>query len=394
MRTLLINPAHGVAGDMLMAALAEATHSFNELETLFAPLSRWCSLEFEEVDRSSLRAIHCQVKLTPDAPSLSLGELRSWIGELLDASNGVEIAMTALDLIAAAEVEVHGGGVHLHELASVDTLVDLVGTAYLCAIARIDAISIMPVGINFGSMEMAHGQLPLPGPAVLSLLAKAGLQVVAGPGDESVTPTGAALLSSLAGVFPAGTGTGTIVGVGYGAGIRDTPSLANVCQVVIVDDLATVASAPWFESIGVIETYLDDVSAELLGAFVQESLGVGALDAYVTPATGKKSRPGGVLTVLVDPSDLATMVTRVQRSLGVPGVRFRLQQRSRLHPKFVEVKFEGHTLMVKVTSVGAKPEFEDLQRVGRELGIPLGELRDRVMAVYLAGVAHSGEVEH
>ena len=160
-----------------MAALAEATHSFNELETLFAPLSRWCSLEFEEVDRSSLRAIHCQVKLTPDAPSLSLEELRSRIGELLDASNGVEIAMTALDLIAAAEVEVHGGGVHLHELASVDTLVDLVGTAYLCAIARIDAISIMPVGINFGSMEMAHGQLPLPGPAVLSLLAKAGIGI-------------------------------------------------------------------------------------------------------------------------------------------------------------------------------------------------------------------------
>lgn len=393
MRTLVINPAHGVAGDMLMSAMAEATNAFDPLKKLFDPLAHWCSLDFQKVDRSSIRATHCEVRLQSDAPSLSLEELDSWIAGLLDASTGIQIATTALELLAAAEMEVHGGDVHLHELGSIDTLVDLVGTAYLCSLAGVDAISIMPIGINFGSMEMAHGQLPLPGPAVLSLLAKAQIPVATGPGKESVTPTGAALLASLASVLPLGDGTGTIMGVGYGAGTRDTSMIANVCQVVIVDDLATESDSPVLESVGVIETYLDDISAELLGAFVQESLEAGALDAYITPATGKKSRPGGVLTVLVSPSDLATMVTRVQRSLGVPGVRFRLQKRSRLRPRFVEISIEGHAVMVKVTSVGAKPEFEDLQRVGRELGIPLAELRDRVMGLYRAGDSAAGEVE-
>jgi len=381
-RTLVINPAHGVAGDMLMAALASATQSFEALEALFAPLNAisWCSLDFQSVDRSSLRATHCLVNIQESAPKLSLDELQSWVKKLLDETTGSRIALKALDLLATAEEEVHGSSVHLHELASVDTLVDLVGTAYLCARAGIDAVSIMPIGVHFGSLAMAHGQLPLPGPAVLSLLAKAKLRVVVAPGEESVTPTGAALLAALAALFPHGSGDGVIAGVGYGAGTRDTPGLANVCQVVLVDDL--VGDAALVETVGVLETYLDDVSGELLGNCIQESLDAGALDAYMTPATGKKSRPGVLLTVLVKPTEMDAMVARVQRLLRTPGVRFRLQQRRRLVPSFQEVEVEGHLVMVKVTSAGAKPEFEDLRRVAQVLDMPLGELHDRVMGAY------------
>ncbi|WP_298446309.1 LarC family nickel insertion protein [Ferrimicrobium sp.] len=383
-RTLVINPAHGVAGDMLMAAMATATQSFAALAELFAPLEamNWCSLDFQAVDRSSLRATHCVVNLRAEAPKLSLVELQSWVKKLLDEATGIKIAQRALELLGLAEEEVHGSSVHLHELASVDTLVDVVGTAYLCATADVDAVSVMPIGLHFGSLEMAHGQFPLPGPAVLSLLANARLPVVAMPGQESVTPTGAALLAALVTLLPHGSGDGVIAGVGYGAGTRDTPGVANVCQVVLVDDQVDAFGDARVEIVGVIETYLDDVSGELLGNCIQESLEAGALDAYITPATGKKSRPGVLLTVLVDPNEMEAMVSRIQRSLGTPGVRFRLQQRRRFVPSFREVEVEGQTLMVKVTPAGAKPEFEDLRRVAEVLGVPLGELRDRVMSVY------------
>lgn len=382
MRTLVVNPANGVAGDMLMAGLAHATGSATALAGLLEPLTvrGWCTLDLHEVTRSSVRALRCEVKLGRDAPVLSLEELRWWVTELMGASQGAEIALRALDLLGESEEEVHGGGIHLHELASVDTLADLVGVAHLCTVAGIDAVSIMPVGVRFGAFPMAHGQLPLPGPAVASLLARAGLTITATPGAESVTPTGAALLAALAQVFPQAAAIGTIDGVGYGAGGRDIAGLANVCQVMVLADAGVGFARATVESVGVIETYLDDVSGEALGAFVEESLSAGALDAYLVPATGKKSRPGVLLTVLVNPIDVDRMVEKVQRALATPGVRFRLQQRQRLIPRFVEVYVENRAVTVKVTSAGAKPEFEDLRRVSGETGIPIGELHDRVMA--------------
>ncbi|MCI2974614.1 MAG: DUF111 family protein [Ferrimicrobium sp.] len=441
MRTLVINPANGVAGDMLIAALVQATNSGDRLQELFAPLGAqgWCTLSFREVTRSSVRAIYCEVTPGAHAPSLSLDELRWWASELIDDAKGTEIAMAALDLLGGAEQMVHGGGAHLHELASVDTLVDIAGVAYLCALNRIDGVSIMPIGVNFGSLSMAHGHLPLPGPAVAALLARTKLVVTVAPGEESVTPTGAALLAALDEVLIDSSAVGTIQGVGYGAGARDSPDVANVCQVMIVDDsdimsgvhdmrafidcapnnphtpdssfadpISTpagpttarsthsvvvepglVARTPdalnaWVEHVGVIETYLDDVSGEVVGAFIEESLRAGALDAYVTATTGKKSRPGMALTMLTKPQDVEAMVELVQRRLGSPGVRFRIQQRRRLEPSFVEVGIDGQVVTVKVTSVGAKPEFEDLRRVSQRLGIEIAELRDRVMALYRA----------
>lgn len=445
MRTLVINPANGVAGDMLIAALVQATNSGNRLHELFAPLTAqgWCTLSFQEVTRSSVRATYCEVTLGDQAPSLSLDELGWWVGELVDEPRGVEIAMAALDLLGDAEQAVHGGAVHLHELASVDTLVDIAGVAYLCALNRLDGVAIMPIGVNFGSLSMAHGHLPLPGPAVAALLAQTQLVVTAAPGEESVTPTGAALLAALAKVLVNSNAVGAIQGVGYGAGSRDSPHVANVCQVMIVDDTessggtrddrvfmdfgfngsrsldsssagtlpkaveptttpptdaAFVEPGPmtktpgtpnvWVEQVGVIETYLDDVSGELVGAFIEESLQAGALDAYVTAATGKKSRPGMALTMLTKPQDVEAMAELVQRRLGSPGVRFRIQQRRRLEPGFVEVGIDGQVVTVKVTSVGAKPEFEDLRKVSQRLGIEITELRDRVMALYRA--KHAG----
>ena len=215
--------------------------------------------------------------------------------------------------MAAAERAVHGGDdEHLHELASLDTAVDLISVPALVAELAPARVVASPPALGGGTVHTAHGELPVPAPAVLELLrglptAGADCERAAG---ELTTPTGAALLAHLAHEF-GGLPAGRLARRGLGAGRRELAGRPNVLRALLVEPLDRSPghdAGPWSEDdVELLETTIDDLPAELLAEAAERLLAAGALDVWSTPATMKKSRPGTVLHVLARPAQRAAL---------------------------------------------------------------------------------------
>jgi uncharacterized protein (TIGR00299 family) protein len=276
-------------------------------------------------------------------------------------------------------------------VGAVDSIIDIVGTAVALELLGIDEVTAGPVALGVGTVHGAHGVLPNPAPAVTRLLEGVPVRGVDVPG-ELTTPTGAALLAALCSRFgpvPAMTVTAS----GYGAGSRNPPGRPNLLQVVVGEaDPATVEPGPpddgrW-ETVCCLETNLDDVTAEALGHLLARLLEEGAVDAWCTPVTMKKARPGVVLSVLCPLDDAAAVRQLVARETGTLGIRLRPQQRWVAHRHTVEVRLEGIPIRVKVGPHGHKAEFDDVAAAARRLGLPWRDVARR--AAELAGEGGSG----
>ena len=295
-------------------------------------------------------------------------------------------ASRAFKLLGEAEAAIHSvpiEEVHFHEVGAVDTIVDIVCAAAGCAMLGVDRWMASPLNVGSGTVECAHGTLPVPAPATLALLGDAPVYA-AGPPMERVTPTGAAILRMLD-VRYAPLPAMRITASGYGAGGRDTPGQPNLLRLLIGEQEAADQAV---EPIAVIETVIDDSNPQLLAYVSELLLEAGAWDVYRVAVQMKKGRTGVQLTVLCRPDLVQALRDLLFRETTTIGMHWRLENKVSLAREFVEVGTTWGAVRIKVARwpsgevANAAPEYEDCRRLGTAHSIPLKQVMQEAMRIY------------
>lgn len=376
----------GVAGDMTLAALVSAGWPAAELEALPARLGLMgVTIAITPVRRGPFAAVHVDVRSDERQPHRHLHHIDAILDRADLPTHVRDQAKAVFRRLAEAEAEVHGSTVqkvHFHEVGAVDAIVDIAGALLgldALGVTRVSA-SVLPLGR--GSVDSQHGRIPVPAPATALLLR--GVPVVGGPVEgELVTPTGAALLATLAGSWgdpPAMR----LASVGTGAGTKDFPDHPNILRLLIGDVAPATGGAPEERTVTVLETALDDANPQYVAAAVQGLLADGALDAMVAPVTMKKGRTGMWLVVVAEPGDARRLADRLLRETPTLGVRMRDERRVELPRRAAEVDTPYGPVRVKVAilpSGGERvmPEFESVAEVAARSGVPLQDVSAAVL---------------
>jgi uncharacterized protein (TIGR00299 family) protein len=299
-------------------------------------------------------------------------------------------ASHAFQLLGEAEAAIHSipiESVHFHEVGAVDTIVDIVCTAAGCAALGVDRWMASPLNVGSGTVQCAHGILPVPAPATLALLGDAPVYA-AGPPMERVTPTGAAILRMLDvkyALLPAMRVTAS----GYGAGGRDTPRQPNLLRLLVGEE-ATAQETPT-EPIAIIETVIDDSSPQLIAYVSELLLEAGAWDVYRVGVQMKKGRAGVQLSVLCRPDLVPAMRDLILRETTTIGLHWRLEQKSSLAREFTEVQTPWGPVQIKIARwpsgevANAAAEYEDCRALARKHSIPLKQVMQAAMRAFSAG---------
>lgn len=294
----------------------------------------------------------------------------------------------AFQLLGEAEAAIHSmpvEKVHFHEVGAVDTIVDIVCAAAGAELLGVDRWFASPLNVGSGTVDCAHGTLPVPAPATLALLGNAPIYA-AGAAMERVTPTGAAILRMLDvqyGTLPAMSPSAS----GYGAGGRNTPGQPNLLRLIIGEDNASESAV---EKIAILETVIDDSTPQLLAYVSDLLLQSGAWDVYRIPVQMKKGRSGVQLSVLCHPDRLAALRSILFRETTTIGAHWRIEDKMALYREFAEVVTQWGTVRIKVarSATGevsnASPEYEDCRRLAEQHSVPLKQVMLEAARLYSA----------
>jgi len=379
----------GAGGDMLLAALLDAGCP---LEPVRAAV-RACGVTEAEIGvtetlRAGLRGLLLDVEVRGRPRHRPLPECLAAIAGAGLPARVEAWATITLRRLGECEARLHGipvERVELHELGAVDTLVDVVGVC--TALHHLGATTVLcsPLPAASGSVATEHGVLPLPAPATLALLAEARAPLRPGiPGVEQVTPTAAALLTSIARFA---TPAMRLRSVGHGAGSRDDPRRPNLvrCWVGDADEGDLAAPAGFDDACVELRTNLDDAAPAVVADLAERVLAAGALDAWVVAATMKKGRPGHVLHALVPPAAAAAVAALLLVEGPTLGVRCtdapRMVAERDVRPfasPLGEVRVKRKLVGGRV--VDARPELDDCRRLAAATGRPLHQVIDTVTA--------------
>jgi uncharacterized protein (TIGR00299 family) protein len=440
MRIAYLECFSGISGDMFLGALVDAGVPFSLLESTAAALNVGARLERRKVTRGGLTGTKVDV-LTSDehqhdhahpvqdhqhehphshshdhqhehehahehthadetvhthehshhhsqeahrSLSTILGIIRS-----APLSESVKVrASRAFQLLGEAEARIHSMAieqVHFHEVGAVDTIVDIVCAAVGCEHLKVDRWLCSPLNVGSGTVNCAHGTLPVPAPATLALLANAPIYS-SGPPLERVTPTGAAILRMLD-VEYSSLPALRVSAAGYGAGGRETPGQPNLLRLLIGEE-ATQPSPP--EPIAILETVIDDSSPQLIAYVSELLLEAGAWDVYRIPVQMKKGRTGVQLSVLCHPDRIATLRDLLFRETTTIGLHWRVENKISLAREFKEVQTEWGTVRVKIARwpsgeiANAAPEYEDCRRLATEHSVPLKVVAEQARRMFAA----------
>ena len=375
----------GISGDMFLGAMLDAGLSLDTLKTSLAalPIAGY-QLISETFHDKGIRGLRFDVVMTEqDQPTRHLSDIVALLKTSLLPPRVRETALAIFQCLAEAEATVHASTleeVHFHEVGAVDAIVDITGAAIAIETLGISQLYASPLPLTGGHVKTAHGLLPVPAPATLEILRRvaAPWKPCAAEG-ELVTPTGAAILATLARFE---TPAIAIDRVGYGFGRKSFPwpNCLRLC-------LGQTRSLPGMESakgadtdwVTVIESNIDNMTGELLGGLMDRLLAAGALDVSYIPMQMKKNRPAVMVSVICSVEDgdaLAQVLLRETSTLGV-----RIQQVQRLKAQRTQERIETPLgpMMVKVKRLGARvisasPEYEDCQRIALERNMPLEEV--------------------
>ncbi|MFV1986796.1 MAG: nickel pincer cofactor biosynthesis protein LarC [Gemmatimonadota bacterium] len=372
----------GASGDMILGALVDAGLPADTLRNRLDDLHLdGFELRTRKVSKNGFQATKVDVVVEDDATVRHLPQIVAII-EGGDLSRAVKDAANAIfHRIVETEAGIHGTTIeraHLHELGGVDTIVDVVGALIGLEELGVEEVFASPLPVGRGFVSGAHGQIPLPAPATLGLLRDVPL-VGTDIEAELVTPTGAALLSSLSagfGPIPAMS----LEAVGYGAGTRDL-KIPNVLRVLLGhgDESAGPGEPVLSETLSLLETNIDDQNPEWYDHATDRLFAEGALDVWLTPAAMKKNRPGTLLSVLCRPGDAADLTRTLFLETSTLGVRESSVTRRSLPRSEATVETSFGPARVKVAHVGGgsakvSPEYEDCRRLAARHGVPLREI--------------------
>ena len=395
MRIGYLDIAVGISGDMTLGALVDAGVELSELRQQLRglPVTDW-EITAEKVAKAGIQATKVTVTTTASDRATdhhahhhhaSYTELRDVIAGADLPPDAVNSSLQVLDSIAQAEASVHGVSldeVHFHELAGIDTLIDIVGSVIGLRMLGVEKLYCSALPVSHGFVDTAHGRLPVPPPAVAELF-EGYPTVPVDIAEETVTPTGAALATSLCeqvGMFP----PMTVEQVGYGAGSKDFPGRPNVLRLW-VGQLAGGGKSLIADEVVTIEANIDDMSPELHPYVVAQVFAAGALDVWLTPIQMKKGRPAVKVSALATAADAEAVAGAILRESTTFGVRLTRSQRRCLNRETVTVTTRFGQLSAKVGYLDGRvvtvaPEYEDCLEAAQKHGVP-------VKAVYSAALA-------
>jgi uncharacterized protein (TIGR00299 family) protein len=392
-RLVYFDCASGASGDMLLGALVDLGLPLDVLRQELAklPLGGY-RLEARPVDRSGLRATKVDVLVDGQpAEQHAHGHPHGHRGlhDILDLLGRSSLDAPVKDRagalfrrLAEAEAAVHGTSpeaVHFHEVGAVDSIVDIVGAVCGLGWLGADTFVASPLNVGTGVVTMSHGTFPVPPPATARLLQ--GVPVYGSGEGELLTPTGALVITAYAAAYGPLPPV-RLVGVGHGAGTRDTPGRPNVLRLIVGEEATGAA-----ERVVVLETEIDDMSAQLYGPLMDRLLDSGALDVFYTAIQMKKARPGLLVTVICDASRRQALEEVLFAETTTLGVRWQEWDRTALERDRVTVETPHGPVAIKRGRRGgriynAQPEFEDCRRVALARGVPVKEVWAAALAAY------------
>ena len=389
MRIAYFDAVGGASGDMLLGALVDAGAPEGALQAVVASLNLpGCELRFERVMKGALSAVQAAVA----TPRREAHRHASDLVAILSAADLPPALKTRAEAVlwrlAQVEAGIHAQpveAVHLHELGGDDTLIDVVGVLAGLDSLSIEEVVVSPLPLARGWTHSAHGPLPLPAPATLALLTEVPVHYV-DLEAELVTPTGAALLTTVArryGGFP----DMTLKRVGCGAGRRDLP-IPNVLRLWL-GEAAVPPDGLTLESLTALETNIDDMNPQIYAHVIDRLFAAGALDVTLAPLQMKKNRPASQLWVLARPADVEALTQIVFEETTTPGIRRQAVERVSLARAIETVQTPYGPIRVKVALLtgGSRrmPEYDDCRRAAETHHVPLAE----VMAAARAAAPHT-----
>ncbi len=319
----------------------------------------------------------------------SLSEIKRIISGAPISEGAKQNAIKIFEALGAAEAKIHNTdveAVHFHEVGAVDAIVDIVCAAVGFEALGVDELICSPLNVGGGGVKCAHGDFPVPAPATLELL-KGAPVYSSGIQAELVTPTGAAIVRTLATRFSAFPEM-KIKKSGYGAGTRNFPGHANVVRLTIGEAAASLEASTSHETITVLESNLDDLSPQVVGYVMDRLLEEGALDAFCVPVQMKKNRPGALLTVLCRSEDAARLTRLVFAETTTLGVRQREEKRRVLARRWINVATPWGEVRMKIASMNGTvttyaPEYEDCRKIAAGHHVPLKSVMDEAVRSYV-----------
>ena len=437
MRIAYLECFSGMSGDMFLGALVDAGVSARTLEETVATLKLGARLEFSRVLRSGILATKVDVWVDgekdkprerdsePDKHEHSHGshnesehdhkleryryehshshqhpethrhgrgltEIRKIISAAGISASTKKTAIAIFEALGAAEAKIHNTAiesVHFHEVGAVDAMVDIVCAAVGAEALEVDEIICSPLNVGGGTVKCAHGTFPVPAPATVELLKdvpvySSGLQA------ELVTPTGAAIVKTLASRFAAFPEM-RIENSGYGAGSQDFPGHPNVVRITVGEAASnSLAAKTASQTITVLEANLDDLNPQVFGYVMDRLFEEGALDAFAMPVQMKKNRPGTLLTVLCKPEDARKLTQIIFTETTTLGVRRRDEMRQTLARRWEKVDTTWGEVRIKIASMNGTvtnyaPEYEDCRQIAAEYHVPLKTVMGEAVEAYV-----------
>jgi len=396
MKVLVIDPKiAGISGDMLIAALVDLTGTADLLVPVADAIRGLCccdnfSFQVHDVDAGGIAAKKLTIEVR-EKNHWNHANMRDSIVEIAKKTGLSDIArnkaLRIMDDLLSADAKLYRSGFHPHEMSSVDTLFDVAGSlALLDHHGFFDGeIFGTPPVLGSGFTHIAGGEIACPAPVTLEILCRHRIPYSSYPGDSGMTtPTGAAIFANITDRIVDTYPPMTPLQVGYGTGshsVHGRPAVLRVAEGMNFDVIQ--------DRIIMLETNLDDVPGEIVGYTVERLREAGAVDVFVTTASGKKNRPVQILHIITNQQDYSGLMEILMEETGTLGVRIldipRLVARRSRKVMRVTVGGEAFEVSVKTSTVNGnvlaeKPEYEDLKKIALQLNLPLSRVREEVLS--------------
>lgn len=378
----------GCSGDMILGALLDLGLPLETLERKLGSLALGgYRLSVQKVKRSIINASKFTVVMDENLPQpeRSLADILKIIDESSLSKAVKEKGSVIFRHLGEAEAAVHGASlerVYFHEVGAVDSIIDIMGALLGFEALKIERFYSSPITVGNGWAKTAHGVIPVPAPATLQLLALAqapmvGPPLAAGePSGELVTPTGAALITSLA-IFR--RPNMTLEKVGYGAGSKEFVRWPNALRICLGKESNTSGN----EDLVLLETNIDNMSPEIYGYLMEKLFSQEAADVWFTPIQMKKNRPATMLSVLAPRHAEFQLTESIMRETSTLGIRVRSVSRHIAGREIIEFDSSLGHARAKIKHfagnvIGIAPEYEDCRRIALERNMPLREVYNAV----------------
>jgi len=376
MRAAYFDCFSGISGDMVLAALVDLGWPVKELERELDKLDLFdYQIEAEKVAKKGITSTQINISIKEDKKERKLKDILSILDKSKLEEKIKEQSRAIFIRLANVEAKIHGKSpeeIHFHELGGLDTIIDVVGAVAGMKYLGIDKVYSSSLSLGKGFVKCSHGTIPVPAPATLELLK--GIPVCGSNIEaELVTPTGAAIISTVAenfGQMP----PMKIDNIGYGAGQRDLP-IPNLLRV----SLGMLKNAYEEDVVSLIQTNIDDMNPEFYEHIADRLFHQGALDVFLTPIQMKRTRPATMLSVITDEEKTEKMLELIFDETTTLGVRISKIKRRKLNREGRKVATKYGKVEVKIGKLDGmvkniSPSYEECRKIATRLNIPLKKI--------------------